>query len=238
VVTDDEGRVIWAGGKQFREPGTNAELTTNLVLRAATDTDTEVANFSSRGNVGIGIEGSYGRFKPDVVAPGSQILSARSAQWKLEDEYDTNSVQYALFEDLNRPVAPWYRFLSGTSMAAPAISGMLAQIQEFWQRPGVSLPKHIAAAAYKALLINSARPSSTLYTPNFRSVMNYAGWGQPSLPRALDSGVRLSRTDGAVVELAGFAGELTTGASQSLRLKLTTNEVASGRIRRAIPPPV
>jgi len=227
VVTDDEGRVIWAGGKQFREPGTNAELTTNLVLRASTDTDTEVANFSSRGNVGIGIEGSYGRFKPDVVAPGSQILSARSAQWKLEDEYDTNSVQYALFEDLNRPVAPWYRFLSGTSMAAPAISGMLAQIQEFWQRPGVSLPKHIAAAAYKALLINSARPSSTLYTPNFRSVMNYAGWGQPSLPRALDSGVRLSRTDGAVVELAGFAGELTTGASQSLRLKLTTNEVAS-----------
>jgi subtilisin family serine protease len=117
------------------------------VLRAATDTDTEVANFSSRGNVGIGIEGSYGRFKPDVVAPGSQILSARSAQWKLEDEYDTNSVQYALFEDLNRPVAPWYRFLSGTSMAAPAISGMLAQIQEFWQRPGVSLPKHVASTA-------------------------------------------------------------------------------------------
>ena len=227
VVTDDEGRVIWAGGKQFREPDTNAELTTNLVLRASTDTDTEVANFSSRGNVGIGIEGSYGRFKPDVVAPGSQILSARSAQWKLEDEYDTNSVQYAVFDDLNRPVAPWYRFLSGTSMAAPAVSGMLAQIQEFWQRPGLNLPRHIAAAAYKALLINSARPSADLYNPDFRSVMNYAGWGQPSLPRALDSGVRLTRADGAIVELAGFAGELSTGASQLLRLKLTTNEVSA-----------
>ena len=227
VVTDDEGNVIWAGGRQFREPGTNAELTTNLVLRAATDTDTEVANFSSRGNVGIGIEGSYGRFKPDVVAPGSQILSARSAQWKLEDEYDTNSVQYAVFDELNRPVSPWYRFLSGTSMAAPAVSGLLAQIQEFWHRPGITLPRYIEAAAYKALVINSARPSAELYAPNFRSVMNYAGWGQPSLPRALDSGVRLTRADGAIVELAGFAGELTTGASQSLRLKLTTNEVAS-----------
>ena len=227
VVTDDEGRVIWAGGKQFREPSTNAELTTNLVLRAATDTDTEVANFSSRGNVGIGIEGSYGRFKPDVVAPGSQILSARSAQWKLEDEYDTNSVQYAVFDDLNRPVAPWYRFLSGTSMAAPAVSGMLAQIQEFWHRPGITLPRYIEAAAYKALVINSARPSADLYNPDFRSVMNYAGWGQPSLPRALDSGVRLTRADGAVVELAGIAGELSTGTSQSLRLRLTTNEVAA-----------
>ncbi|NBP23516.1 MAG: hypothetical protein EBU81_02945, partial [Proteobacteria bacterium] len=227
VVLDDEGHVIWAGGKQFREPGTNAELTTNLVLRAATDTDTEVANFSSRGNVGIGIEGSYGRFKPDVVAPGSQILSARSAQWKLEDEYDTNSVQYAVFDDLNRPVAPWYRFLSGTSMAAPAVSGLLAQIQEFWHRPGITLPRYIEAAAYKALVINSARPSADVYAPNFRSVMNYSGWGQPSLPRALDSGVRLTRADGAIVELAGFAGELATGASQSLRLKLTTNEVAA-----------
>lgn len=227
VVLDDEGRVIWAGGKQFREPGTNAELTTNLVLRAATDTDTEVANFSSRGNVGIGIEGSYGRFKPDVVAPGSQILSARSAQWKLEDEYDTNSVQYAVFDDLNRPVAPWYRFLSGTSMAAPAVSGLLAQIQEFWHRPGITLPRYIEAAAYKALVINSARPSADVYAPDFRSVMNYTGWGQPSLPRALDSGVRLTRADGAIVELAGFAGELATGASQSLRLKLTTNEVAA-----------
>ncbi|MFM8879869.1 MAG: S8 family serine peptidase, partial [Verrucomicrobiota bacterium] len=227
VVTDDEGHVIWAGGKQFREPATNAELTTNLVLRVSTDTDTEVANFSSRGNVGIGIEGSYGRFKPDVVAPGSQILSARSSQWRLEDEYDTNSVQYAVFDDLNRPVAPWYRFLSGTSLAAPAVSGMLAQIQEFWHRPGITLPRFIEAAAYKALVINSARPSADLYAPNFRSVMNYAGWGRPSLPRALDSGVRLTRADGAIVELAGFAGELTTGASQSLRLRLTTNEIAA-----------
>ena len=228
IVTDDEGRVIWAGGRQFRDPSTNAELTTNLVLRAATDSDTEVANFSSRGNVGIGIEGTYGRFKPDVVAPGSQILSARSAQWRLESEYETNSSQYAVFDELNRPVAPWYRFLSGTSMAAPAVSGMLAQIEEFWHRPGLNLPRRIEAAAYKAMVINSARPSSEIYAPNFRSVMNYGGWGRPSLPRALDSGVRLNRADGSVVELAGFAGELSTGTSQSVRLRLTTNEVASG----------
>jgi hypothetical protein len=125
-------------------------------------------------------------------------------------------------------------------MAAPAVSGMLAQIQEFWHRPGITLPRYIEAAAYKALVINSARPSADLYNPDFRSVMNYAGWGQPSLPRALDSGVRLTRADGAVVELAGIAGELSTGTSQSLRLRLTTNEVAarSGPTRPATRPPV
>ena len=35
-----------------------------------TDSSDQVAAFSSRGNVGIGIEGEFGRFKPDVVAPG------------------------------------------------------------------------------------------------------------------------------------------------------------------------
>lgn len=30
----------------------------------------QVAAYSSRGNVGVGVEGEFGRFKPDVVAPG------------------------------------------------------------------------------------------------------------------------------------------------------------------------
>src|SRR5204862_701351 len=41
----------------------------------------QVAGFSSRGNVGIGIEGNSGRFKPDVVAPATFVVSTRSAQW-------------------------------------------------------------------------------------------------------------------------------------------------------------
>ena len=40
-----------------------------------------MAGFSSRGNVGIGVEGAAGRFKPDVVAPGTFIVSTRSSQW-------------------------------------------------------------------------------------------------------------------------------------------------------------
>lgn len=227
VVLDEQGRVIWAGGRQFRTPETNAEFTTNLVLLPATDSDAEVAGFSSRGNVGVGIEGGFGRFKPDVVAPGSQIVSARSAQWDLRNEYDEDSVQFAVFDDLNKPVGPWYRFLSGTSMAAPAVSGMLAQIQEFWLRPGRSIPRIYEAAAYKSFLINSARPTSDTYGPDFHSVINYAGWGRPSLPKALDSGVRSVGTDGELVELAGFAGELFTGASRFLRLRMGTNDVAT-----------
>jgi subtilisin-like proprotein convertase family protein len=46
-----------------------------------TDDSSQVAGFSARGNVGIGTEGTYGRFKPDVVAPGTFVISTRSTTW-------------------------------------------------------------------------------------------------------------------------------------------------------------
>ena len=59
---------------------TNADGTVSTPWQAETSTSYRIAGFSSRGNVGIGIEGTYGRFKPDVVAPGTFIVSTRSSQ--------------------------------------------------------------------------------------------------------------------------------------------------------------
>ena len=60
---------------------------TNASWQAETDNGEEVADYSSRGNVGISIEGQFGRYKPDVVAPGSFVVSARSAQWDHDAYY-------------------------------------------------------------------------------------------------------------------------------------------------------
>ena len=53
------------------------DLVTNVYAPWAdmTDSSNEVTHFSSRGNTGIGQEGTYGRFKPDVVAPGAMLPS-------------------------------------------------------------------------------------------------------------------------------------------------------------------
>src|SRR5262249_32371346 len=51
------------------------------IWTAKTDAGDQVAGYSSRGNVGIGFEGEFGRYKPDVVAPGSFVISLRSSQW-------------------------------------------------------------------------------------------------------------------------------------------------------------
>ncbi len=82
--------------------GTNS-CTTNQPWLGMTDSSNEVAAFSSRGNVGIGIEGDYGRFKPDVVAPGTFVISTRSGQWDTNAYYNPTSHIYYVVQNLYRP---------------------------------------------------------------------------------------------------------------------------------------
>jgi subtilisin family serine protease/subtilisin-like proprotein convertase family protein len=64
---------------------------TNKPWQQSTDSRDQVASFSSRGNVGIGIEGDFGRFKPDVVAPGTFVVSTRSTEWDQAAYYNPTS---------------------------------------------------------------------------------------------------------------------------------------------------
>ena len=61
--------------------GSTTVCETNYPWLGMTDTNNQVSPYSSRGNVGIGIEGVFGRFKPDVVAPGSMVVSTRSSNY-------------------------------------------------------------------------------------------------------------------------------------------------------------
>ncbi len=101
------------------------------VGEGADDPDT-VAHFSSRGPT------RDGRIKPDVVAPGTYILSTRSILAP-EDHY--------------RGIVGAYGIMSGTSMATPITAGGVAQIREYLQKQGVKNP---SGALLKSLLISGA----------------------------------------------------------------------------------
>ena len=155
--------------------------TTNTPFAGMTDSNNQVAAFSSRGNVGIGIEGAYGRFKPDLVAPGTFIISTRSSDWD-SSITSTNAQEDAdALEKLNDDLGDQYRYESGTSVAAPAISGMLALMQEFYTK---RLKRTNSPAMMKALLINSAQSVDRRYTHDVNSTVNHQGWGLPDLQRA------------------------------------------------------
>src|SRR6185503_18653050 len=143
-----------------------------------TDSDEEVSYFSGRGNVGIGIEGTFGRFKPDVVAPGSFVISTAASGWRLGPEFDPNGPLAGILNQLNGPLLPAYRYQTGSSMAAAAVSGTLALMQEFFeQKLPVNLRRTNSAAMMKALLINGARSLGSIYDFQVQNSVNIQGWG-------------------------------------------------------------
>ncbi len=324
VMTNDMGMAI-----------TNQTPIMERLFQPPTDSATQVADFSSRGNVGIGIEGDFGRFKPDVLAPGSFTISTSPTNWTTPEQFldvqaNTISNQTAIngelvpytllarqgvaeieinvlpnaaspdslprmpiyarfgaiattndlvgftsvvisdaedspipvqpgalfysignpledpvsfdvetkisvetesdgyFEELaklNDSLGPYYRFESGTSMAAPAVSGMLALFQEFLRDNG----HNASPALLKALLINGSRTASELYDFQIDPVINFQGWGSVNLGNSLpDSMFEPETSDGdtqASIEFFDQSPEdaLSTGEQRSWNLTLNTN---------------
>ncbi len=202
--------------------------TTNTPFAGMSDSDNQVAAFSSRGNVGIGIEGAFGRFKPDLVAPGTFIISTRSADWKNTITSTNAQADADALEKQNDELGDQYRYESGTSVAAPAISGMLALMEEFYHHRLTGRNKRTnSPALMKALLINSAQSVDARYNHNVRSTVNHQGWGLPNLGRAVPALADENKTDENAWPTRfidqSLTNALATGESRSWEITLGTN---------------
>jgi subtilisin-like proprotein convertase family protein len=209
------------------EGTTNEVVVTNTPFLLLTDSDNQVASYSSRGNVGIGREGISGRFKPDVVAPGSFVVSARAQDWDLEDSplfrgAGTNSPLYPLMLELTDGAGPEYRYETGTSMAAPVVSGMLVLMQEFFEQ---TLQRSYSPALLKALLLHGTRPVNPVYNLEVRKIRNEQGWGLPNLPNSLPEIMATEPEDRWPLRIYAdpSTNVLATGQSHTWNVQLSSN---------------
>lgn len=134
------------------------------------DNAADIAAFSARGPT------SDGRIKPDLVAPGTNILSVRSQ---------------ALPTGASPGWGAWsklpakYMFDGGTSMATPLITGAAAVVRQFLRR--VQRRANPSAALVKATLIHAAQYRAYRYAPPAGNAMfDFAqGWGHLDLRAVL-----------------------------------------------------
>jgi serine protease AprX len=158
----------------------------------------QVVPFSSRGPT------RDGRVKPDVVAPGTFILSARSRL------ISPTNHGWAAF-----PASRDYFYMGGTSMATPLTAGAVALIREFL-RTWVGFDKP-SAALIKACLIGGA---TKLPGGSGLSVVldNQQGYGLVNIDNIVAPAG--GRTAWFVEEGRG----LETGKSDAIKLDVQTSE--------------
>jgi serine protease AprX len=140
----------------------------------------EIAGFSSRGPC------DDLRIKPDLVAPGTDILSTRSA-------LAPDSNYWGNYEANNK-----YAYMGGTSMATPLVSGCAALVREYYTRT-----RHIepSAALIKATLINGTfwMPGTGALADHDKMANFHQGFGRIDMRTTLAgdaaSSVRLAFAD-------------------------------------------
>ncbi|MBN2505484.1 MAG: S8 family serine peptidase, partial [Verrucomicrobia bacterium] len=213
--------VITVGAIENRRNLTNqveVDGTTNAYYLERTDSDNEVTEFSSRGNVGYYEgEGTYGRFKPDVMAPGAMIISTRPRGYA---HPDTNIA--TLDGGLGGSEAAPYGYENGSSMAAAAVSGVLALMQQYFEQEKTLTN---SPALMKALLINGARDLKETYDYELRNYINYQGWGLVSLTNSLPEDLTPTPDTPTSLFMADQdpARALATGHTQLWTVTLTSN---------------
>ncbi len=143
----------------------------------------QMAAFSSRGPT------DDGRLKPDVVAPGTWVLSGYSDLY--QQEYDgVVNPQNGLFQydGWGYPLNNQYKYMGGTSMSTPLVAGGAAVVRDYFQEE-----HSIAASAalVKAMLINSAvdlldENNDGANDNDYPIPNNHEGWGRVNLVNATD----------------------------------------------------
>ena len=184
----------------------------------------QLAAFSSRGPT------DDGRIKPDVVAPGTWVLSGYSDLYQEGYDGATNPQNGAFqYDGWGFPVNEQYKYMGGTSMSNPIAAGAAAVVRDYYSKAhGVDA----SAALTKATLINSAvdlldenndgSNDNDIPIPN-----NHEGWGLIDLANAVDgSALFVDETSG----LTTGASDVTTYAvdgGSSLKISLVWSDFPS-----------
>jgi hypothetical protein len=186
-----------------------------------TDSEWQMSSFSSRGPV----TGTDLRIKPDIVAPGSYVMSIQSHETN-PDEYLGDFENFNVYDYRYGNVNSGTNFalFSGTSMATPLAAGAAALIQQYFTNAYGRLP---SPAMMKAIMVSGARRvNSIVYRrPMFFDELEVVddGWGVVDVMRSV-SGAQIHPTDELLLLDQDETTPLGTGQLYSRQVTIGAGE--------------
>ncbi len=143
----------------------------------------QMAPFSSRGPA------DDGRLKPDVVAPGTWILSTSQSLYQegYGDPKNPRLNDYA-WDGWGMPLNAYYKYMGGTSMSNPLVAGAATVVRDYYQK---AQALNASSALVKATLINSAvdlldENNDGVNDNKYPIPNNHEGWGRVNVADATD----------------------------------------------------
>ncbi|MCB9418726.1 MAG: S8 family serine peptidase [Ardenticatenaceae bacterium] len=143
----------------------------------------QMGAFSSRGPT------DDGRIKPDVVAPGTWVLSGYSDLYQQGYDSSPNPQNGAWqYDGYGFPYNNQYKYMSGTSMSNPLAAGAATVVRDYYNK---AHSHNASAALVKATLINTAvdlldENNDGVNDNDYPIPNNHEGWGRINLAAATD----------------------------------------------------
>jgi hypothetical protein len=214
------------GGKNLLGTGQRWNFNTEPLRSDPTAGNAEqMASFSSRGPT------DDGRIKPDVVAPGTWILSGYSGLYR-EGYGGSLNPRNGLYQwdGWGMPFNADYKYMGGTSMSNPIAAGAATVVRDFYQK---AHSHNASAALLKATLINSAvdmldENNDGANDNDFPIPNVHEGWGRVNVANATDgSHIYVDNTIGIGTGGNGTYPFAVASSGQPLKITLVWSDYQS-----------